>query len=244
MEKAQKKSARLGFVLLCTAVVWIFKWIDCQAIQNKDALSFGGVNAVAKSFASTNEFTPFIIGLIFLVLIVTHLRILFGIEFSDEDSSFNNAMNQLDESTRLPLTRFMDTILSILAATTVFLTYFVSVENPWLMSIIVFIEGALIIIFDIKFSYILLDIDDEKKTNSFIIVNDFIFFFLGCVFVFAPILAQLGFYLPVELFIGLASIYLFILVVEFFVQYLESMNKLFRVTADSFKAFISEIIKS
>jgi len=243
MDNSSARSTRIGLIFFFTLGVWIFKYFECRVVAGTTSVSFAGVDAIAKSFSiPSGDYLNYIVFGIFAVLIVTHLRIFFGVEFSEKDSSFNNALGQLDEPDRLQLSTFMEIVLAILAASTVLLTYFVSVSNPWVLPITLLFEGVLIIIFDIKFNQVLLEIDSDKKANLYIIANDLLFLIIGCIFVFAPILAKLNWNIPAVPFFILVTFYVVILVTETILQYSESIWKSIKSIYNSFKVFGDEIL--
>lgn len=208
-------------------MVWIAKGKEYYDLsKNQNIKSFTSIDTIANVFNSSGDLIlDASIGIgVFVVLIATHFRIFFGIEFADKDDSFNNAFIQLNESEQKKLSVIMGLVMATLAGISVLQSYAVGLMYMWLMPMLVFIESIIIIIFDIKFSKVLLFLDEQKSTNWMFVINDVVFLVIGCLFVLSPIMSILGLQLSHWIFFVLVFTYILFFIVELF-GYWESVKK-------------------
>lgn len=226
MDRSSTKTTRITLVFFCTLIVWILKLIEYFKLPvDLRSDSFSGVHAVVTTFSSSESGDLHIMIGVFIVLLLTHLRIFFGIEFSSNDSSFNKALAQLDDHEQEQSVLLIGIILAVLSGITILLSYLVSLDSIWWMPTFVFVESIIIIIFDIKLSKALLSIDQEKRANWIIVINDLIFLSIGCLFILSPVMSILNMQLPQWIFCVLVGSYAIILITELITGYSESLGK-------------------
>lgn len=197
-----------------------------------------GVHNLVNNFSGAmDNYDPEILkGTLYIVLVVSHLRIILGIEFTLEDSSFNKALAKLDDSEKR-YAKLIDVILSVLAGITILLSYFVNANYP-VIPFLLFIESAIIILFDIRFYEILFVHDDEKRSNLFIFANDLVFLSIGCMLLISLTLPVLKIFIEPLALYTMCTIYIAIAIIEFCVNYFESI----RISLNGFMVTMKESI--
>ena len=223
---SRARDARIAFVFLSTLLVWLSKAHDYLSDEPTKRTGFAGIDAILDAYA--NGYSNVIAYFVFGVLIVSHLRIFFGIEFADRDRSFNNALDKFELRDRKRLQAFAELVLAILAAITVALSYCVGLKISWVMPVLLLLEAVGIIAFDLIFWKVLLEIDRENKYNRYIVANDFVFLFIGVSFSFAPILQSIDVKAPELLLLILPPLYFVFLAIEIATEYKKSFKSAWR----------------
>lgn len=175
------RSLRVWLVFSFTVAVWVTKIFEY--FQSNDLETFKAIREFASYLAKVANRGPFQqflqnwgTGGVFVLLIASQLRIFVGVEFADKADIFEKTLTKIVGAPQVQNRReadiFIQAIIGIELALTVFQSYFIGVKNLALVPGILLAQAFFILMFDKR----LCEVYKEMDSGWFFVLTDLFFF--------------------------------------------------------------------